>query len=84
MKLAFVLRMAWRDWRSGELGLLLIALTVAVATVTSISLFVDRLQQALVSESADFLAADRRISSTRAIPDGFREEAAARGLRQAE
>lgn len=84
MKLAFVLRMAWRDWRSGELGLLLIALTVAVATVTSISLFVDRLQQALVSESADFLAADRRISSTRAIPDGFREEAAARGLRQAD
>lgn len=71
-------RMAWRDWRSGELGLLLAALMVAVGTVTAVSLFVDRLQQALLAEASDFLAADRVISSGRQIPDDF--EAAARAL----
>lgn len=80
MNLRLVARMAWRDWRSGELGLLLIALVVAVGTVTSVSLFVDRLHQALIDESADFLAADRRIGSTRPIPDEFREAARALGL----
>jgi putative ABC transport system permease protein len=84
MKLTFILRMAWRDWRSGELGLLLIALTVAVGTVTSIGLFVDRLQQALVGESADFLAADRRISGSRPIPDEWRLMAADLGIELAE
>ena len=75
-----VTRMAWRDWRSGELGLLLLALLVAVGTVTAISLFVDRLHQALRLESASFLAADRYIGSTRPIPEEFRRAALARGL----
>ena len=78
MNLAFVLRLAWRDWRGGELGLLVIALMVAVGTVTAVSLFVDRLHQALIQESATFLAADRYIGSSQAIPDEFR--AAARAL----
>ncbi len=79
-----VTRMAWRDWRSGELRLLLLALLVAVGTVTAISLFVDRLHQALGLESASFLAADRYIGSTRPIPDDFRAAAMARGLDTAE
>lgn len=78
VRLARVL--AWRDWRSGELRLLLAALVVAVASVTAISLFVDRLQQALLDESADFLAADRYVGSARAIPDAFRERAAAANI----
>jgi putative ABC transport system permease protein len=80
MSLNLILRMAWRDWRSGELGLLLIALMVAVGTVTSVSLFVDRLHQALIDESSDFLAADRRIGSSSPIPEQFRVAARARGL----
>ncbi len=84
MNFALVRRMAMRDVRSGEMGLLLVALVVAVGTVTSISLFVDRLQQALLDESANFLAADRQISSSRPIPDEFRVRATARGLDQAE
>ncbi len=77
-------RMAMRDLRSGEMGLLLVALVVAVGTVTSISLFVDRLHQALLQESANFLAADRQVSSSQPIPGLFREEAAARNLATAE
>ncbi len=79
-----VRRMALRDLRSGEMGLLLVALVVAVGTVTSISLFVDRLHQALLLESANFLAADRQISSSQPIPENFREQASERGLEQAE
>ncbi len=80
MKLRLILRLAWRDWRSGELGLLLIALLVAVGTVTSVALLVDRLQQALLSESSDFLAADRYIGGSRPVPDAFREAARELGL----
>ena len=80
MNLALVSRLAWRDLRSGEMGLLLVALLVAVGTVTSISLFVDRLQGALVQESSNFLAADRQISSSQAIPDDFFLSAQSKGL----
>ena len=79
-----LLRLLARDWRAGELRLLVTAVLVAVATVTAISLFVDRLQAALVSESSTFLAADRVISSSRAIPDEFRDAAEQRGLETAE
>jgi len=80
MSLSFILRLAWRDWRGGELGLLVIALMVAVGTVTAVSLFVDRLHQALLKESSTFLAADRYIGSSAKIPDEFRQAAAELGL----
>ncbi|MEM8769001.1 MAG: hypothetical protein AAGE43_16255, partial [Pseudomonadota bacterium] len=80
MNFAFILRLAWRDWRGGELGLLVIALMVAVGTVTAVSLFVDRLHQALLKESANFLAADRYIGSSQEIPEAFREAARDLGL----
>ena len=84
MNLRLALRLAWRDWRSGELALLLVALLVAISTVTAISLFVDRLHQALLAESVNFLAADRYIGATHPIPDHFRREAHAHGLETAD
>jgi putative ABC transport system permease protein len=75
-----IARLAWRDWRSGELGLLLAALMVAITSVTAVALLVDRLQQALVAESSDFLAADRYIGGSQPIPDAFRDAARRRGL----
>ncbi|MFV2090669.1 MAG: hypothetical protein ACC642_08435 [Pseudomonadales bacterium] len=80
MNLTLILRLAWRDWRGGELGLLVIALMVAVGTVTAVSLFVDRLHQALLTESANFLAADRYIGSSQEIPDEYRAAARSLGL----
>ncbi len=80
MNFALVRKMAMRDIRSGEMGLLLIALVVAVGTVTSISLFVDRLHQALIQESANFLAADRQISSSNPMPEAFLRELGERDL----
>ena len=80
MSLSLALRLALRDWRAGELRLLLAALLLAVGAVTAVSLFVDRLQRALVAESATLLAADRVIDASRAVPQRFRALAAARGL----
>ena len=78
----FALRLAARDGRSGELRLLLASIVVAVASVTAVALFADRLQQALLAESTTFLGADRIIGSSRPVPDAFRDAATARGLTQ--
>ena len=54
IQIGLALKLLWRDWRSGELTLLLVSLIIAISTVTTITLFVDRLQQALLLESASF------------------------------
>lgn len=59
------LRLLWRNWRSGEVKILASALVLAVAVVSCISIFTDRLEQALVSQSHTFLGADRVIRSSR-------------------
>ena len=78
------LKLLWRDWRSGELTLLLASLIIAVSTVTTITLFVDRLQQALVRESASFLAADLVIASNAPISPLILAYADQQGLARAE
>ena len=75
MNISLALKLLWRDWRSGELTLLLASLIIAVGTVTTITLFVDRLQQALLQESATFLAADRVISSNDPISEEILQHA---------
>ena len=40
-----------RDWRAGELRLLLLAVTLAVAALTSVSFFADRLQGGLARDA---------------------------------
>jgi len=82
MRLA--LRLLWRDWRGGELRLLLLALIMAVTSVTGIALFTDRLQQALLLESANILAADRVMSARQAVDPELIAEARSLGLRTAE
>ncbi|HET6472409.1 MAG TPA: FtsX-like permease family protein [Pseudomonadales bacterium] len=78
MNLTLVPRFLMREWRAGELRLLAVAVLLAVGTVTGISLFVDRLGRALLSESSTYLAADRVVASSRPIPEDF--DAAARRL----
>ena len=80
MNIKLILNFILSDWRSGELQLLLLALAIAVGTVTSITLTVDRLQQAMVLEASSFLGADRTIDSRKAIPESFKSEATNRGI----
>lgn len=78
------LRLLWRDWQGGELRLLLLALIMAVTSVTGIALFTDRLEQALLGESANMLAADRVLSGRSVAPAEWLDEARGRDLRTAE
>jgi len=73
-------RMLARDWRGGELGVLVAALVLAVAVVSGISAFTTRLQSALAQESHRFLAADRVVRSGSEAPLAWLEEAGRRGL----
>ena len=47
-----------RDWRAGELRVLALALVIAVASVTSVAFFADRIGQALVRDAHQLLGAD--------------------------
>lgn len=76
-------RLLWRDWRSGELRLLFLALIMAVASVSGIALFTDRLEKALLMESANMLAADRVLGSGKVLPEALLTEANQRGLQTA-
>jgi putative ABC transport system permease protein len=69
-----------REWRSGELGILLLALVLAVSVVVGVSSFVTRLQSALLSESARFLAADMVVVSRTPVPAQWLAEAGQMGL----
>lgn len=77
------LRMLLRDWRGGELGVLLAALIVAVAIVSGITAFTTRLQNSLEQESHRFLAADRVIAGSWQQPEAWFEEAERLGLQSA-
>ena len=56
-------RLLWRDSRSGELTILILALIIAVTSSTAIALFSDRLQRTMTNQAAEFLAADLVIAA---------------------
>src|SRR3990172_7141074 len=62
------LRMLRRDWRAGELRILTLALIVAVASVTAVGFFTDRIQQALAQQANELLGADLVITSSHPFP----------------
>ncbi|MFK7864600.1 MAG: ABC transporter permease [Pseudohongiellaceae bacterium] len=82
--ISIALRLLWRDWNGGEIRLLFFALVMAVTSVSGIALFTDRLEKALILESANMLAADRVVGSGQPLPDSILTEAENRGFRTAE
>src|SRR5215468_2354164 len=84
MNLSLPLRMLGRDWRSGELRILALALVVAVASVTSVAFFADRVRQALVRDAHQLLGADLALVADHPWQPAIRDEIARRGLRLAE
>src|SRR5882757_4528907 len=81
--LRFALRNLWRDLKSGELSVLLLALTVAVLSLTAVGFFTSRISQGVRAQAAEVLAADLRLESPRTLPARYFAEAEARGLRSA-
>jgi putative ABC transport system permease protein len=74
------LKNAWRDWRAGELRLLVVAVTLAVAALTAVGFFADRLQGGLERDARQLLGGDVVLSSDRPSPPAFHEQARSLGL----
>ena len=77
--LAQSFRMTVRDWRSGEVRLLVVALAVAVAALSSVAFFVDRAQRALERDAAMFIGGDLALDSDRPIDASVLAQAGAWG-----
>ncbi len=81
--LAIALRTLVREWKSGELGVLVLAITVAVAALTGVGFLVNRISIAVDNQASEVLAADLRLESSQPIDDLYETEARRRGLRYA-
>src|SRR5688572_22178888 len=81
--LALALRTLGREWRSGELGVLLLALTIAVAALTGVGFLVGRIGAAVDLQASEVLAADIRLGSPQPIDQKYFDEAERRGVRTA-
>ncbi len=82
--LRFALRNLWRDLKSGELSVLLLALCVAVLSLTAVGFFTNRIAQGVRAQAAEVLAADLRLESPYAIPSRYFDKSRALGLRSAQ
>jgi putative ABC transport system permease protein len=65
------LRMLAREWRAGDLRVLMLALLIAVSGITSVAFFVDRVERAMSARASELLAADLLINSRDPIPAQF-------------
>ena len=69
-----------RDLRAGELRLLAVAVTLAVAALTSVAFFADRLQGGLQRDALQILGGDAVVASDNPTPEAFVQRAQALGL----
>ena len=74
------LRMAGRDWRAGELNLLLFALVLAVAALASVGFLADRMRLGLERDARQMIGADVVLVSDQPFDEAFATEAARRGM----
>jgi putative ABC transport system permease protein len=79
-EIRLALRLLARDWRAGELTLLAVAVVVAVASVTTVGFFTDRVHQALNRQANQLLGADLVVSADRPLDAQFADEAKRLGL----
>ncbi|MDY7579233.1 FtsX-like permease family protein [Herbaspirillum sp. RTI4] len=78
------LRMTARDWRAGELRFLLMALVVAVAALSSVGFFVDRMRAGLTRDAHQLLGADLLVAADQPIAAAWRTHATQLGLHLAD
>jgi putative ABC transport system permease protein len=78
--LGLALRSLRRDWRSGEMRVIALALLVAVAAVTAVGFFTDRVERAMAYQASELLAADLVVESSAPPSTELADEAVQRGL----
>jgi putative ABC transport system permease protein len=72
-----------RDLRAGELGLVVAAILLAVAALTAVGFFADRLQAGLARDARQLLGGDVVVVSGNPTPPQFAAQARALGLQVA-
>ena len=77
---ALAWRQTLRDFRAGELRLLLVAVTLAVGALTAVGFFADRLERSLARDARQLLGGDAIVSSDKPTPPALIDEARARSL----
>ncbi|MFM0504504.1 ABC transporter permease [Paraburkholderia caffeinilytica] len=75
--------MTARDWRAGELTMLLLALVLAVAALSSVGFLADRLHQGLERDARRMIAADFIVRADHPVDPQFAQQASALGLNTA-
>lgn len=73
-------RTLWRDLRAGELKLVIVAVTLAVAALTAVGFFADRLKGGLARDARQLLGGDAVVVSDTPTPAAFVERARSLGL----
>lgn len=74
------LRNLWRDLRAGELRLIIVAVLLAVAALSSVGFFADRLQAGLQRDARQLLGGDVVVVSDNPAPAVFVQQAQQQGL----
>ncbi|WP_373847783.1 ABC transporter permease [Delftia acidovorans] len=77
-------RTLWRDLRAGELRLLIVAVMLAVAALSSVGFFADRLQAGLQRDARQLLGGDVVVVGDNPTAPAFAERARAEGLQALE
>jgi putative ABC transport system permease protein len=72
-----------RDFRAGELRLLVVAVMLAVAALTAVGFFADRINTGLARDARQMLGGDAIVASDQPTPAAFAAKATALGLRTA-
>src|SRR3954466_7744434 len=73
-------RTLWRDLRAGELRLLIVAVTLAVAALAAVGFFADRLKGGLARDARQLLGGDAVVASDNPTPEAFIAKARELGL----
>ena len=73
-------RSLWRDLRAGDLRLLIVAVALAVAALTAVGFFADRINGGLQRDARQLLGGDAVVSSDNPPPAAFLDQARALGL----
>jgi putative ABC transport system permease protein len=77
----YAVRRLRRGWKSGELLILALALTVAVAAMSTVSLFFGSMRLAIASQTGETMGSDVMFSSRSPIPPDLKNAAPASGVR---
>ena len=60
-------KLFWRELKSGQLNMMMLALILAITCVSGIGLFTDRLEKALQLQTAEFLGGELKFESNQEI-----------------